>query len=118
MKTFSWFGVFHIVWIILVDGCGNRMDPATADREARALLGDAPFFNWEVDSNSRLAAPSGNQFPLSPPTTRMPARLLCEFRRQMLMKTETNRLSWKAKNGGRRCPCSKTVRFFWIWKLR
>ena len=66
MKTFSWFGVFITLWILLLTGCGNRMDPATADREVRALLGDAPFFNWKVDSNSRLAAPSGNQFPSSP----------------------------------------------------
>ena len=67
MKTFPLSGVFHIIWIILSFGCTKRIDPATADREARALLGDAPFFNWEVEAHSRLAAPSGDQFPLSPP---------------------------------------------------
>ncbi len=66
MKTFPLSGVFHVVWIILSVGCTNRIDPATADREVRALLGDAPFFNWQVESHSRLAAPSGHQFPLSP----------------------------------------------------
>ncbi len=66
MKTFPLSGVFHIVWIILSVGCTNRIDPATADREVRALLGEAPFFHWEVEPHSRLAAPSGRQFPLSP----------------------------------------------------
>jgi hypothetical protein len=66
VKTFPWLGVFLPVWIILLTGCSNRIDPAVADREVRALLGDAPFFDWEVDPYSRLAAPSGNQFPLSP----------------------------------------------------
>lgn len=66
MKTFPLYGVFFLVWIILLAGCTNRIDPAVADREVRALLGDAPFFDWEVDPYSRLAAPSGNQFPLSP----------------------------------------------------
>lgn len=37
-----------------------------ADREVRALLGDAPGFDWEVSPTSRLAAPSGSQFPFSP----------------------------------------------------
>lgn len=55
-----------MVWIILSVGCTNRIDPATADREVRALLGEAPFFNWEVEPHSRLASPSGHQFPLSP----------------------------------------------------
>ena len=66
MKTFPLCGVFFLVWILLLTGCNNRIDPAVADREVRALLGDAPFFDWEVDPYSRLAAPSGNQFPLSP----------------------------------------------------
>jgi len=66
VKTFPWSGVFFSVWIILLAGCSNRIDPAVADREVRALLGDAPFFDWEVDPYSRLAAPSGNQFPPSP----------------------------------------------------
>ena len=66
MNTFPWSGVFHILWIILSVGCTNRIDPATANREVRALLGDAPFFNWEVEPHSRLAAPSGHRFPLSP----------------------------------------------------
>jgi hypothetical protein len=66
VKTFPLYGVFFLIWIILLAGCTNRIDPAVADREVRALLGDAPFFDWEVDPYSRLAAPSGNQFPLSP----------------------------------------------------
>jgi hypothetical protein len=66
VKTFPLCGVLFLVWVLLLTGCSNRIDPAVADREVRALLGDAPFFEWEVDPYSRLAAPSGNQFPLSP----------------------------------------------------
>ena len=66
MKTFPWSGVFYSVWVILLAGCSNRIDPAVADQEVRALLGDAPFFDWEVDPYSRLAAPSDSQFPPSP----------------------------------------------------
>jgi hypothetical protein len=73
MKTFPFYGVLFPVCVLLLNGCSKRIDPATADQEVRALLGDTPFFNWEVDPYSRLAAPSGNQFPPSPmddPTAR------------------------------------------------
>ena len=52
--------------ILLFAGCARQIDPTVADREVRALLGDAPGFDWEVNSTSRLAAPSGTQFPFSP----------------------------------------------------
>ena len=52
--------------ILLFAGCARQIDPAVADREVRALLGNAPGFDWEVNSTSRLAAPSGTQFPFSP----------------------------------------------------
>ena len=66
MNIFPWSGLSLLVCLFFLAGCGNRIDPAVADREVRALLGDAPFFNWEVDPYSRLAAPDGNQLPSSP----------------------------------------------------
>jgi len=47
-------------------GRTRRIDPAVTDREVRKLLGNAPGFDWEVNSTSRLASPSGNLFPFSP----------------------------------------------------
>lgn len=66
MNIFPWSGSFLLACLFFLAGCGNRIDPAVADREVRALLGDAPFFNWEVDPYSRLAVPDGNQLPPSP----------------------------------------------------
>ena len=60
-------GFVSLFWaILLFTGCARQIDPAVADREVRALLGNAPGFDWEVSSTSRLAAPSEMQFPLSP----------------------------------------------------
>jgi len=66
VNIFPWSGSSLLACLFFLAGCSNRIDPAVADREVRALLGDAPFFNWEVDPYSRLAAPDGNQLPPSP----------------------------------------------------
>ena len=102
--------------ILLFAGCARQIDPAVADREVRALLGNAPGFDWEVNSTSRLAAPSGTQFPFSPKDDPDARRVTERIQRKGLMKMGIKASSLSGMNGERIYLFWKMGTSCWIWK--